>query len=65
MIKRDCLDANKFHHNSNEKLIIVANKNVVLFLKKSVDSRLLQMIEDKSVYITYKELVEMALDKSS
>ena len=62
---RDCLGTVKFHRNTNEKLSVVANKNVTLFLKKSVTSSLLQMVEDKSAYITHKELVDMAPNKSS
>lgn len=64
LIKRDCLDAIEFHHNPNEKLSFVVNMNVALFMKKSVNSILLQMIEDKSAYITFKELVYMAPEKS-
>ena len=37
LMKRDSMDAIKFHHNVNDKLAVVANKNVSLFLKKSVN----------------------------
>lgn len=65
LMKRDCLDTIKFHHNPNEKLSVVSNKNVSLFLKKSVNRSLFQMIEDKIAYTTYNELVDMAPYQSS
>ena len=38
LMKRDFMDVIKFHHNANDKLAVVANKNVSLFLKKSVNA---------------------------
>ena len=64
LLKRDSMDSIKYHHNAGEKISVLANKNVSLFLKKSVDPNLLQMVEDKSAYITYKALSDMAPDKS-
>lgn len=41
------------------------NKNVALFLNKTVKDNLLQMIEGDTAFDTYKELFKMAPDKSN
>lgn len=65
LVKCDCLDVVKFAHNDSNKTSLIANKNVAMFLKKSVDSNLQQMIEGKTAYETYRDLAIMDLDKSS
>lgn len=62
---QDCLDNIKYNYDQNEKSTIIPNKNVAMFLKKSVSTNLLQMIESSNTYETYTELVDMPPDKSS
>ena len=73
LMKRDSMDAIKFHHNASDKLAVVENKNVSIFLKKSVNARLLQMIEEKNVHYiqrigrhgTKQELYHASLTRGS
>lgn len=57
LVKRDCLDTINFSMDESDKTQVIANKNVAMFLKKSVNTHLLQMIESNNAYETYKELV--------
>lgn len=64
LVKRDCLDVIKNQHDQKDKVSAVAKKNVAMFLNKSVKDNLLQTIEGVTAYDTYKELVDIAPDKS-
>lgn len=62
LIKRECQDTIKYTMDTEGKISTVANKNERLFLKRCIEPSLLQMVEGKSAYETYKELTGMAPD---
>lgn len=59
------MDVLKYDHDSNDKTAVIANKNVAMLLKKSVNVNLLQIIEETAAHETYKDLVEMAPDRNA
>lgn len=63
--KRDCIDIIKYRLDENDKIAVIANKNVVMFMKKSVDKNLLQVIEGTTANDSYRNLVEMAPEKNT
>lgn len=64
LIKRYCLYFIKNQRDLEDKISVVANKNVAMFLKKIVKENLLQMIEGATAFDSSKELVDITPDTS-
>lgn len=43
--KTDCIDEIKYQMDERDKIAVIASKNVEIFMKKTVEKHLLQMIE--------------------
>lgn len=65
LVKRECQDTIKYALDIEDKISMVANKNVRLFLKRCMEPSLLQMVECESAYETYMELTQMAPDRDA
>lgn len=52
LVNRDCLDIIKYQLDENDKISVIANKNVAMFMRKSVEKHILQMIEGSTAYDT-------------
>lgn len=66
LTNRDCIDVIKYQLDKYDKpgVGVIANKNVAMFTKKTVDKHLLHIIEVASSYENYKDLVKTAPEKN-